>query len=53
MLYMCSFFQALEFVSQPLMATDEAIRALFGQVQRPPVAVHLERATTSLPSEKQ
>ncbi|TDG44113.1 hypothetical protein AWZ03_009444 [Drosophila navojoa] len=27
--------QALEFVSQPLMATDEAIRALFGQVQRP------------------
>ncbi|XP_062127231.1 golgin-45 [Drosophila sulfurigaster albostrigata] len=28
--------QALEFISQPLMATDEAIRALFGQVQRPP-----------------
>ncbi|KAM8703988.1 hypothetical protein ACLKA7_008590 [Drosophila subpalustris] len=27
--------QALEFISQPLMATDEAIRALFGQVQRP------------------
>ncbi|KAH8276713.1 hypothetical protein KR044_003679 [Drosophila immigrans] len=27
--------QALEFISQPLMAADEAIRALFGQVQRP------------------
>ncbi|XP_068154130.1 golgin-45 [Drosophila tropicalis] len=27
--------QALEFISQPLMATDEAIRALFGQAQRP------------------
>ncbi|XP_037940922.1 uncharacterized protein LOC119673888 [Teleopsis dalmanni] len=25
---------ALEFISQPLMATDEAIRALFGQTQR-------------------
>lgn len=27
--------QALEFISQPLMATDEAIKALFGQAQRP------------------
>ncbi|XP_061394207.1 uncharacterized protein LOC133329759 [Musca vetustissima] len=27
--------QALEFISQPLMATDEAIKALFGQTQRP------------------
>ncbi|XP_022209378.1 uncharacterized protein LOC111065481 isoform X2 [Drosophila obscura] len=27
--------RALEFISQPLMATDEAIRALFHQAQRP------------------
>uniref|UniRef100_A0A1A9WY76 Golgin-45 n=1 Tax=Glossina brevipalpis TaxID=37001 RepID=A0A1A9WY76_9MUSC len=27
--------QSLEFISQPLMATDEAIKALFGQTQRP------------------
>ncbi|XP_053947451.1 uncharacterized protein LOC128856098 [Anastrepha ludens] len=27
--------QALEFISQPLMATDDAIKALFGQAQRP------------------
>ncbi|XP_017089399.2 uncharacterized protein [Drosophila bipectinata] len=27
--------RALEFISQPLMATDEAIRALFDQAQRP------------------
>lgn len=27
--------QSLQFISQPLMATDEAIKALFGQVQRP------------------
>ncbi|EDW52816.1 GM23906 [Drosophila sechellia] len=26
---------ALEFISQPMMATDEAIRALFDQAQRP------------------
>lgn len=38
------------------MATDEAIRALFGQVQRPhymPPAANLEGAETSLPKEKQ
>uniref|UniRef100_A0A1I8MP55 Uncharacterized protein n=1 Tax=Musca domestica TaxID=7370 RepID=A0A1I8MP55_MUSDO len=27
--------QALQFISQPLMATDEAIKALFGQTHRP------------------
>ncbi|XP_018784675.1 PREDICTED: uncharacterized protein LOC108966302 isoform X2 [Bactrocera latifrons] len=27
--------KSLQFISQPLMATDEAIKALFGQVQRP------------------
>ncbi|XP_034484821.1 golgin-45 [Drosophila innubila] len=44
--------QALEFISQPLMATDEAIRALFGQVQRPhymPVA----ESETIAPSQRE
>lgn len=40
--------QALEFISQPLMATDDAIKALFGQVQRPYVA---QTSETSEPVE--
>ncbi|KAH8383758.1 hypothetical protein KR009_010375 [Drosophila setifemur] len=37
--------RALEFISQPLMATDDAIRALFDQAQRP------HYVQTSAPSE--
>ncbi|ALC47139.1 CG9356 [Drosophila busckii] len=48
--------QALEFVSQPLMATDEAIRALFGQVQRPyymPTGSSLETPQTTSNEQQQ
>lgn len=38
--------QALEFISQPLMATDDAIKALFGQTQRP-YATHVLTKTTT------
>uniref|UniRef100_A0A1B0BB86 Golgin-45 n=1 Tax=Glossina palpalis gambiensis TaxID=67801 RepID=A0A1B0BB86_9MUSC len=42
--------QSLDFISQPLMATDEAIKALFGQTQRPfntPAKCSLEKDETS------
>ncbi|XP_016982000.2 uncharacterized protein LOC108046666 [Drosophila rhopaloa] len=39
--------RALEFISQPLMATDEAIRALFDQAQRPH---YVQSAATDLAS---
>ncbi|XP_075148591.1 uncharacterized protein LOC142222360 [Haematobia irritans] len=44
--------QALEFISQPLMATDEAIKALFGQAQRPYVAPAPEVVAEKLDSNK-
>ncbi|EDV93145.1 uncharacterized protein LOC6564059 [Drosophila grimshawi] len=45
--------QALDFISQPLMATDEAIRALFGQVQRPHYmpSVSAPQGDTSTPNQ--
>uniref|UniRef100_A0A1I8PP71 Golgin-45 n=1 Tax=Stomoxys calcitrans TaxID=35570 RepID=A0A1I8PP71_STOCA len=44
--------QALEFISQPLMATDEAIKALFGQAQRPYIAPTPEVGAENVDSNK-
>ncbi|XP_073816580.1 uncharacterized protein isoform X2 [Musca autumnalis] len=40
--------QALEFISQPLMATDEAIKALFGQTHRPYVTPQSQELTEQI-----
>ncbi|XP_017122770.1 golgin-45 [Drosophila elegans] len=49
--------RALEFISQPLMATDEAIRALFDQAQRPhyvqPAATDLASTDNPQPDKQQ